>query len=281
MILLADSGSSKTDWALLAENKLLDFVSSAGINPFFQSEQDILQIAETTFDPLNIAEKVTSIFFYGTGCVKDLNTDVVSNGLKQFFQKAEIVVEDDMLGAARAMFGNQKGIGCILGTGANSCKYDGQNIVEKIPTLGYILGDEASGAYFGKILINNYFKKIMPDNLSDKFQIQFQPELGDVLSRVYKQPLANRYLAKFTHFLSENIYHEYIQEILLEGFREFLSRNVSKYNDYQSYPVGFVGSIAYHFSDLLKKAGQSFNININQIIDKPINGLVVYHTKIV
>ncbi len=278
MILIADSGSSKTDWLTLIKGQTLHQYKSIGINPFFLSAEEIYHTVKGTFDHTGLAEKIEYIYFYGAGCMKNFNTAIVSDGIKKFFTKAVIEVEDDLIGAARSIFNNQAGIACILGTGANSCKFDGSQIVERIPTLGYILGDEASGAYFGKKLINHYFKKIMPEELAGKFYHQFNPELSEVLNHVYKQAYPNKYLAKFTYFLSENIQHNYVEKLILDGFDDFIASNVSKYEHFRDYQVGFAGSIAHHFSDLLKKAGEKNRIEIVNIIEKPIDGLISYHS---
>jgi len=279
MIIIADSGSSKTDWVVIPKSERMEYLQCAGINPFFTNSEDIQNLIKITFENQHIKEKVKKIFFYGTGCIKNQNTDIIESGLRAYFKLAEIYVEDDMIGAARSIFGNRQGIACILGTGANSCKYDGTRIVEKIPALGYILGDEASGAFFGKLLINHYFKKIMPEDLSELFRIKYQPELGNILNRVYKEPYPNRFLAKYTRFLSENIKHPYSINLLSVGFDAFLSNNVAKYIDYPYFQVGFVGSIAFHFSDILISSCKKYNISIGNILEKPIDGLIQYHTK--
>jgi N-acetylglucosamine kinase-like BadF-type ATPase len=278
MILIADSGSSKTDWVSIDRDQSINHYKSKGINPFFQSADDIFLTIEKTFKNVILSETVDYLYFYGSGCIKNLNSHIVVNGLSKFFQKAIIEVEDDMIGTARSIFNGKSGIACILGTGANSCKYDGSQIVERIPTLGYILGDEASGAYFGKKLINHYFKKIMPKELAEKFQAQFSLELSDVLNKVYKQEYPNRYLAKFTHFLSENIQQPYIDKMLLDGFDDFIHSNIAKYEKYKEFRVGFTGSIAHHFSGILRKSGSNNNIEIAEIIEKPIDGLIKYHS---
>jgi N-acetylglucosamine kinase-like BadF-type ATPase len=277
MILIADSGSTKTDWVTIDEFHNETAYLSQGINPFFVSVDDVYSIVSKTFELASISDKVEKIFFYGTGCIKNHNTNIVLDGIKRFFKNSEIFVEDDMIGAARSMFGNESGIACILGTGANSGKYNGTEFVEKIPTLGYILGDEASGAYFGKILINNYFKKIMPEDLSTKFCNAYNPEVGDVLNKVYKQSFPNRYLAKFTHFLSDNIEHPYVRNLLERGFESFIQNNIAKYDNYKNYPVGFVGSIAFVFSSILKKTCESSGLMVKHIIEKPIKGLIQFH----
>lgn len=278
MILIADSGSSKTDWALVENKEKIKFFKSKGINPFFQSSEEVFQIVKETFGHIGLSNDVEKICFYGAGCIKGHNSHVVENGLMQFFNKALAEINDDMIGAARALFGKAAGIACILGTGANSCKYDGGNITEKISALGFILGDEGSGAYLGKQLINNYFKKIMPGDLSEKFRNEYGSVEGDILNHVYKQPSANSYLAKFTYFLSKNIDHPYVRELLSDGFDAFIRNNVSKYKDYQKYTVGFVGSIAYHFSEILENVCLKNNVKFGHIIEKPINGLIHFHS---
>ena len=278
MILIVDSGSSKADWVLLNKDQIFSQLKTKGINPFFQSSNEIHDLVKNTFE-LSQADKIENIFFYGAGCIKNQNTDIIQNGLQKYFKNAEIEVEDDMIGTARSIFGNKPGIACILGTGANSCKYDGVNIIEKVPSLGYILGDEASGAYFGKILLNNYFKNMMPKDLADKFNIEYKPAESEILNQVYKQPYPNRFLAKFTYFLSKNLNHIYVQNLLAKGFEIFIRMNIFKYNNFQNYPVGFNGSIAYHFSGILNEVAVKNKIKIDTIIEKPIDGLIRYHLK--
>jgi N-acetylglucosamine kinase-like BadF-type ATPase len=279
MILIADSGSSKTDWALVENKENIKFLKSKGINPFFQSSEEVFQIVKETFGFTGLCDNIDKIYFYGAGCIKGQNSYIVEKGLMQFFDKALAEVNDDMIGAARALFFKDKGIACILGTGANSCKYDGTNIIEKISALGFILGDEGSGAYFGKQLINNYFKKIMPGDLSEKFRDEYASVEGEILNHVYKQPGANSYLARFTYFLSRNIDHRYVRELLSDGFEAFISNNISKYMDYQNYTVGFVGSIAYHFSGILESVCFKNNVTLGKIVEKPIDNLIEFHIK--
>jgi len=277
MRLIVDSGSSKADWVVVDRGITIGQFITKGINPFFQTSDEILELVKTTFNSVLIAGKIENIYFYGAGCIKNHNTSIVQDGLQQYFAAAHIEVEDDMIGAAHAVFGNNPGIACILGTGANSCKFDGSSITEKISALGYILGDEASGAYFGKILINNYFKKIMPVDLAEKFNQEYQPIEREILNIVYRQPYPNRFLAKFTHFLSKNIDHTYVKSVLASGFEAFIANNIMKYSDYNNYSVGFVGSMAYHFSEILLEVGAKHKIKIEKIIEKPIDGLVQYH----
>jgi glucosamine kinase len=277
MILIADSGSTKTDWVLIDQTNKSHFFKSTGLNPFFYTPTKVAKVVEKTFKKKVAPDLVEKIFFYGAGVFKNLTAAIISDGLKIYFKNAIIHVEDDMIGAARAVFGDKSGIACILGTGANSSKYDGTKLIEKIPPLGYILGDEASGAYFGKVLLNNYFKKIMPEDISEKFRQKHDTDIALVLSKVYKDSYPNRYLAKFTHFLSENISHPYCINVLRTGFDAFFDANITRYINYKDFELGFVGSIAYHFSEILKESGNAYNTVVGNIIEKPIDGLIKYH----
>ena len=276
MIVIADSGSSKTDWLFLSSENEFS-INSSGINPFFQQTEEIYATLSTTFKTVEKAE-VSKVFFYGAGCIKDKTDYIVADALKKLFTNALVFVEDDILGAARALLGKSSGIACILGTGTNSCLYNGSEIVDKVPTLGFILGDEGSGAYLGKLFINDYFKRAIPEDLKQKMESELHLELADVLNAVYRQEYPSRYLAKFSAFLGINRNHIYVQNLIKRSFTDFFYKNIERYNDYKNYSVNFVGSIAYHYSDLLKEVAFNRNIKIGNIIDKPIEGLKKYHS---
>lgn len=277
MILIVDSGASKADWAIVDNGKLLDIIQTKGMSPFFQSSDDIYELVNGVFSAQTFINQIENIFFYGAGCIKGYNSDIIEKGLSKFFADIKIDVQSDMLGAARALFGKKEGIGCILGTGTNSCKYDGTSIIERIPALGFILGDECSGAYLGKALINNYFKKIMPPELAKEFEVDYQPNEKEVLGRVYNQPSANLYLASFTHFLKKHQEHQYVQDLLTNSFQAFISNNIAKYTNFQKFKVGLVGSIAYHFSEIINQVAVKNGIEIGKIMERPIGGLVEYY----
>jgi N-acetylglucosamine kinase-like BadF-type ATPase len=176
--------------------------------------------------------------------------------------------------------GRSSGIACILGTGTNSCLYNGSEITDKVPTLGFILGDEGSGAYLGKLLMNDYFKRAVPEDLKQIMESELHLEMADVLNSVYRESYPSRYLAKFSVFLNQNRNHIYVQNLIKRSFTDFFFRNIERYNNYQNYTVNFVGSIAYHYSDLLKEVAFNRKIEIGNIIDKPINGLKKFHTNL-
>ncbi len=276
MIVIADSGSSKTDWQFI-DIKSHTTLESPGINPFFQDTEEIAALQGDLIDE-EIKPQVQQLFFYGAGCIKGKTDKTVEDALKQIFPNAKIQVEDDMLGAARAVLGKKKGIACILGTGANSCLYDGDKITDKVPTLGFILGDEGSGAHMGKLFLNDYFKRAIPQNLRNKIEKELKLEMPDVLASVYREEYPSRYLASFSKFLNENRNHSYIQSLIKNSFAEFFFRNVERYKNYKDLQVNFVGSIAYHYADLLKEVAFSREIKIGKIIDKPIDGLIQFHT---
>nr|WP_321357336.1 hypothetical protein [uncultured Draconibacterium sp.] len=275
MIVIADSGSSKTDWLFMSLEKEF-IINTQGINPFFQQTEEIFATLSNTFT-IDQKEEVSEVHFYGAGCIKGKTDHVVSDALTKVFPNASIAVEDDILGAARALLGKSSGIACILGTGTNSCLYNGSEIVDKVPTLGFILGDEGSGAYLGKLLMNDYFKRAVPEDMKQKMESELHLEMADVLNSVYRQEYPSRYLAKFSEFLSENRNHIYVQNLIKRSFTDFFFRNIERYNDYQNYTVNFVGSIAYHYSDLLKEVAFNRKIEIGNIIEKPINGLKKFH----
>jgi glucosamine kinase len=277
MILIVDSGASKSDWAIVKNGKVFKILQSKGISPIFHSSEYIFELVREVFLKENLVDQIDNIFFYGAGCIKGHNSDIVESGLSRYFKKSIIDTEGDMIGAARALFGKNNGIACILGTGANSCKYDGSSIIERIPTLGYILGDECSGAYLGKTLINNYFKKIMPSDISNSFKEEFNPVENDVLNKVYKQESPNRYLASFVPFLKKNLNHTYVIDLLENAFHTFISNNIAKYEYFQKYKIGFVGSVSFHFSEILKQVADKNGLNVVKILEKPIEGLIEYH----
>ncbi len=278
MILLADSGSSKTDWLVVENNQLVSTIETPGINPFFQQSDEIEKKLKSAFDE-ETKNTITEIHYYGAGCIKNQTDQVVRLALNATFPNAGVIeVEDDMLGAARALLGKEAGIACILGTGANSCKYDGEKIIDKVPTLGFILGDEGSGAWLGKTFLNNYFKRAIPADLSEKIDIELKLEMPQVLAAVYRGEYPSRYLAGFSRFLNKNIGHTYVQKLIRSGFDAFLSKNIERYDGYHKLPVNFVGSIAFYYAEILKKVADEKGITVANILSKPIDGLLQYHT---
>ncbi|HHT61449.1 MAG: ATPase [Paludibacteraceae bacterium] len=277
MILIADSGSTKTDWRLISEKEEVKSVSTPGINPFYQTEEEIENQISTLLYPELMGFSVKKIFFYGAGCAFEDKKQIVKNAISVSFPKAQIEIESDLLAAARGLFLKEKGIACILGTGSNSCFYDGKNIIHNVSPLGFILGDEGSGAVLGKKFAADCLKNQLPEKLKDKFLKQYDLTPAQIIESVYKKPFPNRFLAQFTRFLSENIAEPSIYNIVFDSFTEFFTRNIMQYNNYKDYPVCFIGSIAYYFKDVLEVAANELDIQIGIIYQSPMPGLIKYH----
>ncbi len=277
MILIADSGSTKTDWAVVDEGKVSLRHTTVGINPFHQSPAEIRRILLESLQPaLPAGANVTAIYFYGSGCTPE-KSPLVSESLRSVFPHASsIEVVSDLLGAARAVCGNHEGIACILGTGANSCLYDGCNIVRNTPPLGYILGDEGSGAVLGKLFMNAIFKGFVPGHVRDAYLSWAGTTYADVIDRVYRQPQANRFLASVAPFIREQLSSEpALRDLVVANFRAFFHRNLVHYGKQRE--VGFVGSIAWAFGDILRDVANEEGYQVTTITRSPMEGLVVFH----
>lgn len=277
MILIADSGSTKTDWRLIASDGTIQQAKTIGLSPYYQDSASIA--AELTQNLLpHTSESVTEIYFYGTGCAGEEPCAIVRNGLKSVFPLAQTIdVESDMLGAARGLCGHQAGIACILGTGSNNCLYDGRDIADKIPSLGFWLGDEGSGGHLGKKLVVAFLQKEMPEDLSEKFTKRYGLNREIVLENAYKKPFPNRYFAGFSKFLFDNRNHAFAYQLVHDAFIEFLTKYVCKLPDYQKNKVHFVGSVAFYYSDILRRAATEKGIIVGHIMENPIAGLALYH----
>jgi len=278
MILIADSGSTKTDWALISGNQLVFSVQSAGINPFFQSMEEIESILKESV-LTHISGEVSQIFFYGAGCADEKSSLPITTALRNLFPATKLSVNSDMLAAARSLFGSKRGIACILGTGSNNSLYDGESIINQVGSLGFWMGDQGSGGYLGKNLVTDYLLGELPDHLQLSFQ-QDYPEINRlfVLDRAYKQPFPNRYFASFTFFLTKHRNDPYSQKLLADSFHQFLTLYVVKHPDYDHLPVSFIGSIAWHFSEELTQAIHQKGLTLGQIKKSPLDGLIAYHT---
>ena len=276
MILIADSGSTKTQWSLADKGRLIQSIRTAGMNPYFQSGEEIRREMETVLLPAIRNYSIDAVWFYGAGCSTTEKKHLVCKALSPV-EAADIEVQSDLTGAARALCQRQPGIACILGTGSNSCLYDGEKIVANVSPLGYILGDEGSGAVLGKLLAGDCLKNQLPGHLIDKFMRQYKLKTSDILEQVYKQPFPNRYLAGFSRFLIENISEPAIYELVYHSFRSFFIRNVMQYEAFAAYPVYFTGSIAFYYREVLREAARSLSIHIQGIEQSPMPGLLTYH----
>jgi glucosamine kinase len=275
MILIADSGASKTEWRMLDDN-FIGQAQTLGFNPYYQGEEQLDKEIREALLP-QIKKPVTEIYYYGTGCSSDKNRQVIRNVMLRHFPDAYIEVWHDLEAAARALCGREEGIACILGTGANSCFYDGRKIVENVTSLGFILGDEGSGAWMGKRIVADYLRKDLPPKLWDQFKKRFPLDRDEILSRVYSRDMPGRFLGSFSHFVFQHLREPYCYKLVYDGFSEFFDKNVCKYDRAAELPVHFTGSVAFYFSDILRQVAADKGLHVQRIIESPIAGLTRYH----
>jgi len=278
MILVADSGSSKTDWMAYSPNQTLTF-STQGINPYFLNAFDVLKILSKNKDLSGYANSIKEVYFFGSGCSSPDKHEIISNGLSSFFTQAFISVDHDLVGSAYATCGNKKGLTCILGTGSNISYYDGTDVHPSKHGLGYVLGDEGSGTYFGRKVLVSYLYDTMPEELQSKFIKAYDVDKDTIITNIYQKPFPNSYLASFSRFMIANKSHPFIQQILKDGFQEFIDTNVKDYKAYKSLDCNFVGSIAFYYQEELKAVFAENGIKVGKILQKPIEGIFEYILK--
>ncbi|MEZ4965756.1 MAG: hypothetical protein R2791_10970 [Saprospiraceae bacterium] len=276
MVIIADCGSTKSDWLLIHGGRNQQLENTVGFSPFFHTTEEIRTIIEQQLLPKLDPQKVERVHFYGTGVHDEHRAEIVAAALRAVFPAAKIEVEHDLLAAARATCGRSAGIACILGTGSNSCYYDGEKILDNVPSLGWLLGDEGSGTHLGKALLRSKFYRELPADLNSSFDKSFPEGMDAIKDRVYEKG-ANAYLASFTRFLGEHLQHPYVQNLVATCLGDFLDRHVCKYNGYQHVPVHFVGSIAHHFQDVLQMCMKERQLKPGMIVRKPIYPLADYH----
>lgn len=274
--LIADSGATKAEWCLVKDKKRKT-IFTQGISPYFLSTEQIKDLIQNELLPHLKKASVNEIYYYGTGCANPANAKSVQKALKQVFPGSAVTVNHDLMAAARSLCQHQKGIACILGTGSNSCFYNGKKIVKNSPGLGYVLGDEASGAYLGKKVIQHYLYKTFDDDLVARFDAKYVTNASEILENVYKKPLPNRYLATFTMFLAENRGHYMIENIIEDGINDFFFTHLCKYKEAWNLPINFVGSVANGFKDVLQQLCQSYEFELGTVLKNPMQGLVEYH----
>jgi len=277
MKLIAESGSTRTEWALIDGDYVTEHIFTEGINPFFQSRREISRSVRLGLPEHLFKKRFEQVFFYGAGCTSSDRKSIIGASLVAQF-KSPIEVESDLLAAARGLLKNDAGIACILGTGSNSCFYDGKNIVRNVRSLGYVLGDEGSGAVLGKLFLADCLKELAPAALIERFYDKFRISADDALESVYGRPFPNRFLSTFSYFLIEHLDNEYVYNLVYQNLRNFFVRNVCQY-DYQNYPIRFVGSVAYNYSSVLHEVAKEFGIKVDNVVESPMTGLIEYHTK--
>jgi N-acetylglucosamine kinase-like BadF-type ATPase len=279
MLLIADSGSTKCDWRLIAEDKTYQDFKSIGINPYFHNEDVIEQELSKNEHLLAFADKVTAVFFYGAGCSSKSLKAIVDRGLGRIFKNAQIHVDHDLVAAAFAVYQDEPCIACILGTGSNSCHFDGDIVREEVPALAFILGDEGSGSYFGKKLLSDFLYKRLPREMHNALIEEFGLNKDIIMDRVYMKPHANVYLASFMKFITRFKSLKYVQDMIKGGLEAFIDTHVCCYRDYKTVETNFIGSVAFYHEDILREVAQSRGVRIGRIIKKPIDGLYDYHIK--
>ncbi len=276
-ILIADSGSSKCEWCIAYNGKELRFFT-IGISPYFLTPEEINTLLHKEVMPVTEGFEIGSIFFYGTGLGNDQNIQIIRKVLEVEFANAQIHCETDLLGAARATCINERGVTCIIGTGCNSCFYDGNEIVKNQPSLGYVLGDEGSGAYLGRLVLRHYLYGTLEPELMQSFDHAFNLSLQDILNKVYKEQRPNQFLSSFTMFLTNNRGHQQIEEIIEAGLNDFFTHHILQYPESLTYPVHFVGSVSNGFSDVIQLLCSRYAIETGMFLKEPMDGLVKYHT---
>ena len=275
-MLIADSGSTKTDWLFISSDGTQTELHTDGINPARDARDNIYNVLyHDLLTQLPHTETPQAVYFYGAGCIEPFSRNVKSV-IEELFPGCHAEVESDLLGAARAVCGHEPGIACILGTGSNSCLYDGKDIVKHTPPLGYILGDEGSGSYLGKILLNGLFKGTLPEALKEDFCNEYQLSMPDIIERVYRLPAANTFLASLVPFIAKHRTNPDIHNMLVEVFCLFIERNIAIYG-HKEMPINCVGGVAYQFEDELKEAAKEKDMQIGRILRRPIERIVQFH----
>jgi N-acetylglucosamine kinase-like BadF-type ATPase len=253
-------------------------IETQGISPYYLTTQQIIEVLDKELLPKLKKINVETIHFYGTGCSNPKNINIVKSALKKAIPSAKkINIDHDLMAAAKALCGNKKGVACILGTGSNSCVFNGKKITKNNPAPGFILGDEGSGAYLGKKVLQHHIYNTFDEELQYKFNLKFDTEYSTILDHVYRQPFPSRYLASFSPFLSENRGHYMIENIIEDGLSDFFFNHLYKYVETWTLPIHFTGSIAWHFKDVLKELCNSFELQLGKIIKAPMDGLIEYH----
>lgn len=274
--LIADGGATKCEWCLLSGKKK-QLVTTQGLSPYFLTGQQMEKVLLEDLLPLLKHVEVDTVYFYGTGCLNPDNAKIVQKAIKSVFKKATVNVSHDMLGAAKALCGDEKGVACNLGTGSFCVYYNGRKIANARAGIGYILGDEGSGAYLGKKVLQYFMYKTFDEDLRYKFDQKYNTNSAEILENVYKKPLPNRYLASFALFLSENRGHYMIENIIEDGLNDFFYHHLCKLGESWKLPIHFVGGVAFAFKDVLQELCSGYEFTQGKIIRHPMEGLIEYH----
>ena len=276
MKLIVESGSTRTEWALIEGNILLQHAFSEGINPFFQNRREISRSIRLGLPDVFFRTKLEMVYYYGAGCNSDAKKNILNASLVAQF-KAPVQVESDLLGAARGLFKDEAGIACILGTGSNSCFYDGEHIVKNVKAGGFILGDEGGGAVLGKLFIADLLKGLVPWELETEFYEKYRITSNDAMEYVYNRPSPNQFLGIIAYFLGDYLDNEYARNLWLNNLRSFFDRSICQY-DYKNYPIRVIGSLTYAHQDMLKEVAQEYGVTIDLVEETSMKGLIEFHS---
>lgn len=280
MIIVADSGSTCTDWIIIKKNQISKSFKTKGFNPYFTKSEEITRELVDKFPEAYSINEIESVHFYGAGCSSEEMNSIIRDGLAPFFKNSNIEVNHDLLAAARALFMEEEGIAVILGTGSNTCHYNGKDIVKNITSTGFILGDEGGGDYLGKLFIIDFLNNEMPENIRLKFINEFKLSTNRILSAIYKEPYPNRFLASFTKFILDNSNDNYIINIINKSFTDLFEKHICKYENYKNLKIRLTGSISFYFEKFIRKVANDFNASIDLIEKEPITRLAQYHINI-
>jgi N-acetylglucosamine kinase-like BadF-type ATPase len=280
MVAIVDSGSTKSDWVILDDfKKVFLKTETIGFNPNFINRELIVPEIEKNSSLILVKNSITKIFFYGSGCGVKKNCETIEEELGRIFTKADIVVKEDLMAAAYAAYSGKPAVVCILGTGSNSCYFDGQNLKIELPSLGFLMGDEGSGSAIGKQLVRRYFMKKLPADLHTEFEQTYGLKIEDALKNMYHSPRPNAWLADFNKFVIERKDHPYFKNMVYEEMKNFFEYQVIPYQESKEAEINFIGSIAYYYETILRSVAAELHLNVGHVVQKPIESLVDYHIK--
>ncbi len=280
MILIADGGSTKADWIAINKDKSEAFrVRTLGLNPAVVSEEELTNRIINMFQLIKVKNEVTHIYFYGAGCGTPKASAILKKVMETIFKNAEVTIEEDLLAAVYASAGKNPAMVCILGTGSNSCYFDGEKMDIQVASLGYVLMDEASGNYFGKRLLRDYYYELMPKYMVEKFEKEYTLDADTIKANLYREPNPNMYLASFAKFMFDFKNEKYVRRLMKKGFEKFFKYRILPYNLEKGTPIYFIGSIAHYFREILDDVAEKNDLKITDVIQRPIDNLLEYHKK--
>jgi N-acetylglucosamine kinase-like BadF-type ATPase len=278
MIVIADSGTTKTTWQFVDKDGFNQRFNTIGFNPYYQDTDSVYSnIVSGLIPNMDLSRPLTHIYFYGAGCEQLDKREQIAIALRKAFPKTDVWVNHDLLAAARALFGDEPGLACISGTGSNTCMYDGNDITRNVHSLGLFLGDEGSGGYKGKLLIQAYIREYLPAHLRVKFEEDYTDRTAEILDSVYIKDFPSRYLASYVPFLVKNISDPFIKNLVKQSFKDMFDNSIVRYANYKEVPLGFIGSVGYYNREILEDVAHSYGATISKIIRSPMDALAEYH----